>query len=87
MSGNIILDGRLIKTYNALNELCSYAGKEESFSEKLWSELMDDPGLMEEFIYYIEHHTFLEKDKCCGYGLADLYFFNMRNVDFSILNS
>ncbi|MBR0515607.1 MAG: hypothetical protein IJJ89_02070 [Eubacterium sp.] len=46
MSGNIILDGRLIKTYNALNELCSYAGKEESFSEKLWSELMDDPGLI-----------------------------------------
>lgn len=81
MSGNIILDGRLIKTYNALNELCSYAGKEESFSEKLWSELMDDPGLMEEFIYYIEHHTFLEKDKCWGYGLTDLYFFNMRNVE------
>ena len=61
MSGNIILDGRLIKTYNALNELCSYAGKEESFSEKLWSELMDDPGMMEEFIYLMKVNSMINQ--------------------------
>ena len=81
MAGNIIIDGRLIKAYDRLRELAGYAEKSEEYTEKLWSKLLNDPGLMDEFIYYLDNHTFLDKYKCSGYGLTDLYFFNMRNVE------
>ena len=81
MAGNIILDGRLIKAYDRLKELAEYAGKTKDYADELWNELLLDDRMMDEFMYYLDNHTFLDKLKCSGYGLTDLYFFNMRNVE------
>ena len=75
MAGNIIMDGRLIKAYDRLRGLAEYAEKSEDYTEELWGELLADPALMDEFIYYLDNHTFLDKYKCSGYGLTDSVFF------------
>ena len=81
MTGNIILDGRLIKAYDRLKALAEYAGKTKDYAGELWNELLLDDRMMDEFMYYLDNHTFLDKLKCSGYGLTDLYCFNMRNVE------
>ncbi len=77
----IIYDSRLIKTLECLKDLAAFAGKDDNFVDKLWSGLSENAELMNEFIYYLENHTFKDKYKIHGYGLTDLYFFNMRNFE------
>ena len=81
MAGNIIIDGRLIKAYDRLIALADYAGKTKYYADELWNELLLEERLMDELLYYLDNHTFLDRCKCSGYGLTDLYFFNMRNVE------
>ncbi|MBQ8914420.1 MAG: hypothetical protein IJ054_10325, partial [Lachnospiraceae bacterium] len=58
MSGNIILDGRRIKAMEILYALGEYTGKSKEYIANLWSELLKDEGLMAEFMYYLDNHTF-----------------------------
>lgn len=81
MAGNIIIDGRLVKAYDRLEALSEFAGKDKDYPGVLWDKLLAEPLLMEEFMYYLDNHTFSDRLKCRGYGLTDLYFFNMRNVE------
>ena len=81
MAGNIIIDGRLVKAYDRLEALSEFAGKDKDYPSVLWDKLLAEPLLMEEFMYYLDNHTFSDRLKCRGYGLTDLYFFNMRNVE------
>ena len=76
--GNIILDGRKIKAMEALYALGEYTGKSEKFISNLWTELLKDNDLMGEFMYYLDHHTFRDEYKIEGYGLTDIYFYNLR---------
>ena len=76
MSG-ILYDARRIKAYEALQSLGEFAGKDEAFLNALWEELVPDEGMMREFMYYIDHHTFLDEEKCRNYSLTDLYFWQM----------
>lgn len=69
----IIYDARRIKAYERILELGAYAGKEEEFVEELWKASVADGELMSEFIYYLDHHSLLDKMQCRGYGLTDLY--------------
>lgn len=83
MAGNIIIDGRLVKAYDRLEALSEFAGKDKDYPGVLWDKLLAEPLLMEEFMYYLDNHTFSDRLKCRGYGLTDLYFFNMRNVEIN----
>jgi hypothetical protein len=73
----ILYDARKIKSYEALQILGEYAGKEPGWLDGLWAGLLADEGQMKEFLYYLEHHTFCDEDRCCGYGLTDLYVWQM----------
>lgn len=73
----IIYDARRVMAYEALLELGKYAGKEIVWLDELWKGLLEDSDQMTEFMYYLDHHTFLDNDKCCGYGLCDLYVWQM----------
>lgn len=77
----IILDARRIKAYECLEELGKIAGKEEEYLEELWGEFLMNDDLMGAFMYYLDHHTFNDTVQCEGYGLTDLYFYNMRLVE------
>lgn len=76
MSG-IVYDARRIRAYEGLLALGEYAGKEEKWLGGLWEGLVLDSGLMKEFMYYLDNHTFLDEDKCEGYALTDLYVWQM----------
>lgn len=73
----IIYDARKIKAYECLLVLGEYAGKEEQWLGVLWECLLSDMGQMREFMYYLDHHTFCDEDRCKGYGLTDLYVWQM----------
>ena len=80
MSG-IFYDARKIKIYEAVKELCGIAGESEAWTNGLWGELLTDRELMEEMVYYLEHHTFLDQLKVGGYGLCDLYVWQMNRYN------
>lgn len=80
MSG-ILLDARLLLALEALEEIGEYAGREKKWLEELWSELMAEPGLMKEFMYYVDHHTFEDRFDCRGYHMTDLYVFQMSRYN------
>lgn len=80
MSG-IILDGRYIKALEVLEALGEYAGRDKEWLSKLWEELLEEPGLMKEFMYYIDHHEFEDKFDCRGFYMTDLYVFQMSRYN------
>ncbi len=75
---NIIIDARLLKAYDALNEIGRQTGRDEEFTESLWGELGQNDQLMNEFIFYLDNHSFCDKVTCNGYGMTDIYFYLMR---------
>lgn len=75
--GGILYDARKIMAYERLMRLGEYAGKSGAFMEALWTELVLDGELMAELMYYLDHHTLLDRVKCRGYALTDLYVWQM----------
>ena len=73
----ILYDARRIKAYEGFQALGKYAGKDTGWLEDLWTELVLDEDLIMEFMYYLDHHTLLDRVKCRGYGLTDLYVWQM----------
>ena len=74
---SIIYDARRIKAYERLQELGAYAQKEQEFIDSVWDGLITDEELMNEFMYYLDHHAILDQVKCAGYGLTDLYVWHI----------
>ncbi|MCR5421290.1 MAG: hypothetical protein K6E98_09795 [Lachnospiraceae bacterium] len=73
----ILYDARKLKALDFLNDLCEYAGKDEDFINILWQEFLCDEELYREYLYYADHHTFLDEMKVCGYSMSDLYVWQM----------
>lgn len=73
----VVYDARRIRAYEGLLALGEYAGKQEAWLDKLWSGILFDDALMKEFMYYLDHHGFLDELKCEGYALTDLYVWQM----------
>lgn len=73
----IVYDARRIKAYEGFFQLGEYAGKETAWLDALWEALVADEGIMKEFMYYLDHHTLLDRVKCRGYSLSDLYVWQM----------
>lgn len=77
----IIFDGRNIAAHDALMKIGDYAGRDKEWLDELWYELIDDSNLMEEFMYYVDHHNFRDEYKCRGYDMTDLYVFQMSRYN------
>ncbi len=73
----IVYDARRIKAYEGLLALGEYSGKDTGWLDCLWAGIMADDKLMKEFMYYLDHHGFLDELKCEGYALTDLYVWQM----------
>ena len=73
----ILYDARKIKAYEALLELCELAGEDETWGNELWSELLGDSALMEEMVYYLDHHCLEGSYRFEGYTLIDLFVWQM----------
>lgn len=77
----ILYDARRIKAYEAMAALCEYAGENRAWCDTLWAELVLDAELFEELVFYLENHALLDKVKCAGYGLTDLYIWQMNRYN------
>jgi hypothetical protein len=80
--GNEILQGRVydaskIKVCQGCYAICEYAEFEKEWTDRLWADIISNGDIYEEFVYYIEHHTFMDRLKIGGYSLSDLYVFQM----------
>ena len=82
--GGIIYDARRIKAYEYLQELGKLTGKSQDFIDELWRMILQNGDLMEEYMYYIDHHTFLDEIKIEGYGLSDIYMWLIRRFNLMI---
>ena len=74
---SIVFDTTKFKIREYLDEICKYAGLSVEWTDEMWLELISDEELYNEFIYYLENHTFLDKMKVAGYGLSDIYVWQM----------
>lgn len=76
MSG-IIYDASKVKVYDALKQLCDYAGEPDTWCADFWEGLMTDRDIYDEFVFYLEHHELREKLRFHGYTLIDLFVWQM----------
>lgn len=74
-------DARRIKAYEGLRALGALAEETEQWCDALWEELVFEQELLEEFVYYLEHRSLLDKVRCEGYGLTDLYIWQMNRYN------
>jgi len=77
----ILYDATKIKACQAFYEICNYAELGGQWADELWRDVLLHPQIYEELVYYIEHHTFLDKFKVCGYSLCDLYVWQMSRYN------
>ena len=81
MNNRLILDGRCLLALEALNEIGEYAGRDSEWLNMLWKELMNEPRLLTEFMYYVDNHTFSDRVICEGYSMTDMYVFQMSRYN------
>ena len=77
----ILYDARRIKAYEGLLALGVLAGEEKQWCDILWEKILYDAELFEELVYYLEHHALLDKVRCEGYGITDLYIWQMNRYN------
>ena len=81
MNNGIILDARRIKAFEGFYILGEYAGRPKEWLDELWGYLLENEPLMEEFMYYLDHHTLKDSLSCRGYTLTDMYVFQMSRYN------
>ena len=77
----IIYDATKVKVCQAFYEICDYAELNRVWSDELWKDIILCPQIYEELVYYIEHHTFLNKVKVCGYSMCDSYVWQISRYN------
>lgn len=77
----ILYDARRVKAYEGLMALGELACESRQWCDVLWEELVFDSELIEEFVFYLEHHYLMDKVHCEGYGLTDLYIWQMNRYN------
>lgn len=81
MDGGIILDGRKIKAYEGFYALGEYAGRDMKWLDELWTMLVENGDLMDEFMFYLDNRSLSDNFKCKGYTLTDMYVFQMSRYN------
>lgn len=77
----ILYDARRIKAYEGLLALGEIAQESREWCDRLWEGLVADPELLEEFVFYLERRYIRDMVRCEGYGLTDLYIWQMNRYN------
>ena len=78
---SIIISTSKIKACEYFYQLCDFCNYDREWSDKLWSDIMDNDAIFKELVYYLENHTFLDEVCIRGYSLSDLYVFQMSKYN------
>ncbi len=75
------------RAYQWAQALCSCAGEDMEFFREFWQALSQSQGVYREFLYYLEHETFLCDYKVAGYSVVDIMVWQIDhfkvNLDLS----
>lgn len=77
----IVYNTSMVKVCEAFYQICDYAELDRKWADELWMDVLQTKPVMEELVYYIEHHTFLDKFKVLGYSMCDLYVWQMSRYN------
>lgn len=77
----IVYDARRVKAYEGLLARGEIAGESKKWCDELWEELVMDSELLEELMFYLDHHYIKDRVHCEGYGLTDLYMWQMNTYN------
>ena len=66
-----------IKAFENLRALAALVGETEEFAMELWKDLLNDEELLDEFNYFVVHHTIKGNVRCGELSLLDIYFNQM----------
>jgi len=77
----ILYDARRVKAYEGLMALGELACESRQWCDVLLEELVFDSGLTEELVFYLEHHYLMDNVRFDGYGLTDLYIWQMNRYN------
>ena len=67
----------MTEIFQFAKSLCIYAGKDQDFLDKFWTELQNSTEIYEEFSYYFLHHDFLCKKAISGLTIVDIFIWQM----------
>lgn len=73
----ILYDATKIKVCQGMYAICEYAQLDKEWADELWKDIVTCKEIYDEFVYYVEHHTFKDQLKVEGYSLSDLYVWQM----------
>jgi hypothetical protein len=77
----ILYDARRIKAYERLMELGEISGESRNWCDKLWEDIVFEGDLFDELIYFLDNHYLKDNIKCEGYGLTDLYMWQLNKFN------
>lgn len=77
----IVYNTSMVKVCEAFYRICDYAELDKNWADELWLDLLQVKPVMEELVYYIENHTFLDKFKVLEYSMCDLYVWQMSRYN------
>jgi hypothetical protein len=77
----ILYDARRIKAYDRLVQIGEASGETKQWCDKLWEDMVFQNDLLEEFIYFLDNHSLKDNVKCEGYGLIDLYMWQLNKFN------
>jgi hypothetical protein len=77
----ILYDARRLKAYDRLVQIGESSGETKQWCDKLWEDMVFQNDLLEEFIYFLDNHSLKDNVKCEGYGLIDLYMWQLNKFN------
>lgn len=77
----ILYDATKVKVCQGMYAICEYAEFDKEWADELWKDIVTCKEIYDEFVYYIENHTFKDQVKVEGYSLSDLYVWQMEKYN------
>ena len=79
--GNIIIASEKLKLFEIVENWAEYAGYSKEWMDTFWQDLLTNPEVYEEFLYYIDHEDFLCKNSYSGQYITDIFIWEMRKFN------
>lgn len=80
----IIIASEKLKLHKELCRLCEFVGYTDAWRDAFWEDLLQEPEIYKEFLYYMEHQDFLDEYKIEGKGVLDVFVWQMRRFNLRL---
>lgn len=77
----ILYNAGKLKSFENLRTLACLVGETEEFANELWSYMLSDEELLEEFNYFVANHSIKGEISCGELSLLDIYFSQMNKYN------